>query len=291
MLRSASPLLPATRLARPHVAYLLLPMCLGAALLNAAIFFGIHVAVFNDRSKAIHLWPLPSSVAGDMAVSLFIALLLTWPIVGLVVWGDLSRRRIAPLASPRLAAAAARGGCARWLLTVSAVVDASGWAAEAEAAEREGAAPRAAGAAAADAGSTVNAGALTGVAPTGVATTGVGPVAPTGAAPRLAPARAPRWLLALAANAARGLAWGVPIFCLVWSIGVGVCAAIWGNDNYNAFPQTPAIFAVFGAAIGLVATPIAATLALATAARWQSAHVAAAARGEGAPVADGSDRV
>jgi hypothetical protein len=190
--------------------------------------------------------------------------------------------RVARTHQRRAVQLAPHGRCASTLLA-GCEVEFLGWAAVSVICQHR---PATLGApAAVEAGSTVNADALTGVAPTGVGS------APTSAAPRLAPARAPRWLLALAANAARGLAWGVPIFLLVWSIGVGVCAAIWGNDNYSAFPQTPVIFAVFGAAIGLVATPIAATLALATAARWQSAHVAAAARGEGAPVADGSDRV
>jgi len=65
---------------------------------------------------------------------------------------------------------------------------------------------------------------------------------------------------------------------------VGICAGVWGGDNYNSFPQAPLILAVFGAAVGAVATPVAATLALATAARWGPAHRAAggaAAGGDG----------
>jgi hypothetical protein len=106
-------------------------------------------------------------------------------------------------------------------------------------------------------------------------------------ATRVASARATRWYHALGANAARGLAWSVPIFCVVWSVAVGICAGVWGDEGYNHFPQAPLIFAVYGAALGLVATPIAATLTLASAARWEAAY-GAAARREGVAVEGGA---
>ena len=48
-------LLPASPLTRRHVAYLVVLHCLGAALLDAAIFFGIHAAIFHDGSKHGHV--------------------------------------------------------------------------------------------------------------------------------------------------------------------------------------------------------------------------------------------
>ena len=116
-------LLPSSPLTRRHVCYLVLLQCLGAAIFDAAILFGIHVAVFSGADP-VRLWTMPTTIAGDMFVSLLITCLLTWPIVGLVVWGDLKLRRIAPLGVPCIAAAAARGGFVRWVVTVSSVVDA-----------------------------------------------------------------------------------------------------------------------------------------------------------------------
>ena len=93
-------------------------------------------------------------------------------------------------------------------------------------------------------------------------------------------------------NCIRSLAWIVPNM-VFWALGVGICAAIWGGTNYNHFPQTPLIFTVYGAAIAFFFSPIVALIALTTAGRVieEGAHahaMAAASSGSGTGVQNGT---
>lgn len=93
--------------------------------------------------------------------------------------------------------------------------------------------------------------------------------APLGALPPPRPARG--HLRALTANAARGLAWCLPAFLVMWPLSIAICAGIWGDSRYNNFPQAPLIMAVYGGVLGALTTPIAAACALVTAGRWATA--------------------
>jgi Protein of unknown function (DUF2456) len=64
--------------------------------------------------------------------------------------------------------------------------------------------------------------------------------------------------------ALRGLLAGVIFFPIFWSLGIGITAAIWGNDEgddnnvytRNRFPLPPLILAVYGGVLGLFQTPL-----------------------------------
>lgn len=62
---------PAPVLTRRTLLYLLVVQGLGPGVIDAAINFGIHVAVFNN-DKAVHLFPFPNTIAGDMVVTLVV---------------------------------------------------------------------------------------------------------------------------------------------------------------------------------------------------------------------------
>jgi hypothetical protein len=90
------------RLTRRHLLYLLLVQGLLAGLLDAGINFGLHTAVYSSGGIALTGFSTPQGqpatpIAGDMAITLFVQLLLTWLIVGLLVWNDVRIGLIAPL--------------------------------------------------------------------------------------------------------------------------------------------------------------------------------------------------
>lgn len=240
-------------------------------------------------------------------------MLLTWLIVGSIVWNDMRIGLIAPVlpeALPSLCRGHARErsgtepdvprvqsvtpsgrtayrltpwGFARWLTTMDDILHAKGWAEGADAiAERREATlwearggPQPASAAVPGAGTSGDAIPLAVVAATGTAATGAAASAPAttlvASNPRVtsapsetqtmaptaepaarvrsgsfmpaAPARgiAPRpahsRFKAFVANESRALVWVIPAFLVVWVLAMIICGSIWGNDNYNNWPQ------------------------------------------------------
>lgn len=232
------PVLPATSLSTRQTLYLVVLQCVGASALDAGLLFGLHVLIFMNPNVPVQLWPFPTTIAGDMFVSLLLTSVLTWVIAGAMVWGDILQGdagplKLAPLALEPVALLAAQGGWKAWATTVSPAWDAAGWE---------------------------SAGVLT----------SWGAVAPTEKSTA-------RWYHALGANAARGAVFGIALFVVVWPIAVGICAGVWGNDGYSNYPLAPTIFAVFGAVLGAIITPVVATLALATAGRAAATYKAQAA--------------
>jgi hypothetical protein len=236
-------LLDPTPLSLRHALYIGGLQCVGAAALDAGLLFGLHVLIFSAK-EPVKIWLFPTTVAGDLFVSLLLTSTLTFVIAGAMVWGDvlLGARgplRLAPLALEPVARLARGGGLVGWALTVSSVFDADAWAR------------------AVDSTAAVSAG--------------------DGGAASAAAAKTRRtWVHAVGANAARGAAWGVALSVVVWPVAVGICAGLYGSELPN-YPQAPTIFAVFGAVIGAIITPLVATLALATAGRAAAAHATQAA--------------
>lgn len=232
------PLLPPTPLGTRHTLYILILQCLGASALDAGLLFGLHVLIFMNPSVPVQLWPFPTTIAGDLFVSLLLTSVLTWVIAGAMVWGDVlagsgGPLRLAPLTLQPVALLAARGGWAAWMTTVSPVWDAAGW-------ERAG-------------------------------------VRSSWRRVAAEAKSAARWYHAAGANAARGGVFGVALAVVVWPVAVGICAGTWGNDGYTNYPLAPTIFAVYGAVLGGVITPVVATLALGTAGRAAEAYTAQSA--------------
>lgn len=215
--------------------------CIGAALLDAGLLFGLHVLIFMNPNVPVQLWPFPTTIAGDFFVSLIVTSALTWIIGGAMVWGDVivgsaGPLKLAPLTLDAVTRLAARGGWIGWMATVSSVFDAEGWS---------------------------RAGVRTSLDIRVNDTVTLTKKLPT------------RWFHAAGANGARGVVFGMMLFFIVWPIAVGICAGLYGNDGYNNYPQAPAIFAVYGAFIGAIITPVVATLSLATAGRAAAAYSAA----------------
>ena len=215
------PILPPTPLSTRHKLYIGVLQCAGSSALDAGIMFGLHVLIFMNQT--VQLWPLPTTIAGDMFVSLLITSILTWVIAGAMVWGDVSKGsagplKLAPLALESVARLAAQGGWKGWITTVSSVFDADGWAC---------------------------AGVATGLERTGTVRNRVG-----GGGDAVGTVKPHRWFHAVGANAARGAVFAILLFVVVWPISVGICAGVWGNDNYTNYPQAPGIFAVYGAVLG-----------------------------------------
>lgn len=91
-------MLPATsRFVAKQLLWLFVMQALGSMIIDAAINFGIHVALYNN-SDPVHLWQLPNSIAGDLAVTLFVQNILTWIIGSTLQWTDFWGRRIPPYA-------------------------------------------------------------------------------------------------------------------------------------------------------------------------------------------------
>jgi hypothetical protein len=232
-------MLSPTALSTRQLLYIIVLQCIGASALDAGLLFALHVLIFKNAPK-VELWPFPTTIAGDLWVSLILTSTLTFVIAGAMVWGDVIKGsngplRIAPLTLLGVNRIVAHGGYAAWMLTVSPVFDADTW---------------------------VRAGVLTGFERSS-----------RGAAELVAaaPPRS-RWFTAAGANAARGAAFGVLLSIIVWPIAVGICAATWGNDGYSSYPVAPTIFCVYGCIIGAIITPVVATLALATAGRAAPAY-------------------
>lgn len=90
--------------------------------------------------------------------------------------------------------------------------------------------------------------------------------------------------------ALRGLLCGVVFFPVFWSIGIGITAAIWGNDEgnddnvytRNRFPLPPLILAVYGGVLGLLQTPVLAMTVLWRGSRYAFPPAIAGGGGSGA---------
>ncbi|KAG0369505.1 hypothetical protein BC939DRAFT_477767 [Gamsiella multidivaricata] len=84
-----------------HVVYLVVMHMIGAMILDGGINFGLATAMYKNTSKAIFLWPLPNTLAGDAAVTIIIQQALTWILDRLAVNGDLKKGLVAPLRMPK----------------------------------------------------------------------------------------------------------------------------------------------------------------------------------------------
>eukprot|EP00898_Chlorokybus_atmophyticus_P009190 jgi/Chlat1/9272/Chrsp99S09296 len=70
--------------------YLLILFCLGAAVLDGAINFGIAAAMYHSADN-VRVWKLPNTLAGDTAVTIFVQNTLTWVIAGASVRADVRK--------------------------------------------------------------------------------------------------------------------------------------------------------------------------------------------------------
>jgi hypothetical protein len=207
-----------------------------------------HIAGVYANSKPINFWKFPNDLAGDLFVTLLVQTLLTVVIGSMTQWGDVKKGLVAPIAPtalPRLC-------CCMPPRSQQVTRSARGarWLATSD----------------------DLVGAYTLTRPVGgtAAMAGAGAVRPS--RPRL-----------LANTLLRALLYVIPSF-LFWVVAVIICVAIWGSSRYNHFPQVPVIFAVYGAVIGLIQTPILALITLVNAALLYDTVAPAAG---GAVLADG----
>ncbi|KAG0368089.1 hypothetical protein BGX24_002953 [Mortierella sp. AD032] len=83
-----------------HIVYLIVMHTIGAMILDAGINFGLATAMYKNNKNAVYIWPLPNSLAGDIAVTIIIQQALTWILDRLAVRGDLKKGLVAPLRMP-----------------------------------------------------------------------------------------------------------------------------------------------------------------------------------------------
>ncbi|KAK0743268.1 hypothetical protein B0T18DRAFT_448026 [Schizothecium vesticola] len=109
--------------------YIFLVDGLGAALLSGAINFALAYAMYvtpPPTAAPIRLWQLPSTLAGDAAVTIIVQNLITWCLELALVNRDLARGAIAPLGFLPVP----KGRLARWFFFMDRKGDASrpgGW--------------------------------------------------------------------------------------------------------------------------------------------------------------------
>ncbi|KAF9908422.1 hypothetical protein BX616_000164 [Lobosporangium transversale] len=92
---------PTDGLTTRHVIYLVVMHMIGAMILDGGINFGLATAMYKNGSKAVKLWPLPQTLAGDAAVTIIIQQALTWILDRRAVGGDLKKGLVAPLKMPK----------------------------------------------------------------------------------------------------------------------------------------------------------------------------------------------
>ncbi|KAF8930632.1 hypothetical protein BGZ47_000476 [Haplosporangium gracile] len=91
---------PVFGLTTRHIVYLIVMHTIGAMILDAGINFGLATAMYKNNKHPVYIWPLPNSLAGDMAVTIIIQQALTWILDRLAVRGDLKKGLVAPLRMP-----------------------------------------------------------------------------------------------------------------------------------------------------------------------------------------------
>ncbi|KAG0268032.1 hypothetical protein BGZ95_002645 [Linnemannia exigua] len=83
-----------------HIVYLIVMHTIGAMILDAGINFGLATAMYKNSKHPVYIWPLPNSLAGDIAVTIIIQQALTWILDRIAVRGDLKKGLVAPLRMP-----------------------------------------------------------------------------------------------------------------------------------------------------------------------------------------------
>lgn len=91
---------PVSGLTTRHIVYLIFMHTIGAMILDAGINFGLATAMYKNSKHPVYIWPLPNSLAGDIAVTIIIQQTLTWILDRLAVRGDLKKGLVAPLRMP-----------------------------------------------------------------------------------------------------------------------------------------------------------------------------------------------
>ncbi|KAK5816415.1 hypothetical protein F5H01DRAFT_340810 [Linnemannia elongata] len=91
---------PVYGLTTRHIVYLIFMHTIGAMILDAGINFGLATAMYKNNKNPVYIWPLPNTLAGDMAVTIIIQQTLTWILDRLAVRGDLKKGLVAPLRMP-----------------------------------------------------------------------------------------------------------------------------------------------------------------------------------------------
>ncbi|KAK3815777.1 MAG: hypothetical protein JOS17DRAFT_806412 [Linnemannia elongata] len=99
---------PVFGLTTRHIVYLIVMHTIGAMILDAGINFGLATAMYKNSKHPVYIWPLPNSLAGDIAVTIIIQQTLTWILDRLAVRGDLKKGLVAPLRMPSDASALVR---------------------------------------------------------------------------------------------------------------------------------------------------------------------------------------
>ncbi|KAG9068861.1 hypothetical protein KI688_011148 [Linnemannia hyalina] len=97
---SAKTKAPVLGLTTRHIVYLIFMHTIGAMILDAGINFGLATAMYKNSKHPVYIWPLPNSLAGDIAVTIIIQQTLTWILDRLAVRGDLKKGLVAPLRMP-----------------------------------------------------------------------------------------------------------------------------------------------------------------------------------------------
>ncbi|KAI9091274.1 hypothetical protein DFS34DRAFT_635551 [Phlyctochytrium arcticum] len=77
--------------------YIVIMHSIGAGILDAAINFGIAVAMYRKAVEPISLFALPKTIAGDTAITVLVQGILTWVIDAGLVYGDIRKGMVAPL--------------------------------------------------------------------------------------------------------------------------------------------------------------------------------------------------
>ena len=60
---------PSTVFTTRHILYIVIMQCIGPGIVNAALIFGLHVAIFYP-APSVDLFDFPTTMAGDMYVTL-----------------------------------------------------------------------------------------------------------------------------------------------------------------------------------------------------------------------------
>ncbi|KAF9931319.1 hypothetical protein FBU30_010458 [Linnemannia zychae] len=102
---------PVTGLTARHILYLIVMHTIGAMILDSGINCGLATAMYKSNKNPLKIWPLPNTIAGDVAVTIIIQQALTWILDRLAVRGDLKKGLVAPLRMPSNA-----NGVLRWFV-------------------------------------------------------------------------------------------------------------------------------------------------------------------------------
>jgi hypothetical protein len=70
---------------------------IGAMIIDAAINFGVHVPMYQNRADPVTLWDFPVTIAGDLAITLIVQVILTVLIASLLQHMDLRSGLVQPL--------------------------------------------------------------------------------------------------------------------------------------------------------------------------------------------------